>query len=748
MLGKLGLMLKGQNNKIPLTVGAGVLVCVLLGSSLVALRMTGLLERWTGSQQTQNPLTPTQEEANSAVLRLVSLSPQARASQLEAIAKGDAVASITSGIKSLDRHRARYLLASDLIQQKQGDKAIAWLKGLESEYPSLASHVALKRAQAYESIGDKANAQKAWQDILKNYADRPVAAEALYALGKSNPTYWSQAIARFPAHPRTQEIIGQQLSKNPNQPALLLLLAKYNPEAEGMGAVRNRLVSEFAAQLKPEDWEAIAFGYWETWEYGKAADAYSKAPRTPRNVYRVGRGYQLKGFRTQAIAAYQQLVKAFPNAKETGLGMRHLASLSTSQDALKYLDWVIGKFPDEAPEALFAKAEIFDALGSATSAAQARQSVLTQYASSDAAAEYRWKVAETKARQGKFQEAWQWAQPITTQNPDSTFAPEAAFWVGRWATQLGRQKEAKVAFEHVLARYPESYYAWRSARYLGWNVGDFTTVRNLNPTVVRPQVRPVPPAGSTTLKELYQLGQNRDAWSLWQTEFKNLQEPTVLEQFTDGLMRLGVGDNLVGINRVWNLNLREKPEERSQWKAMRGDPAYWHALFPFPFQEPIVSWSQQRQLNPLLVTGLIRQESRFEPKIRSVAGATGLMQVMPGTGSWIAQKIQLKQYNLEDPNDNVKLGTWFLDYTHQEYNNNSLLAVASYNAGPGNVADWLTKYGFSDPDAFVEVIPFAETKGYVESVFENYWNYLRLYNPDISEMLSKVTSAQPVVSGQ
>jgi soluble lytic murein transglycosylase len=258
-------------------------------------------------------------------------------------------------------------------------------------------------------------------------------------------------------------------------------------------------------------------------------------------------------------------------------------------------------------------------------------------------------------------------------------------------------------------------------------------------------VRSVPPAGSATLKELHQLGQNRDAWALWQVELKNVQEPTIVEQFTDGLLRLGVGDHLVGINKVWNLSLRKKPEERDSWKALRQEPAYWQALFPLPYMEPIVNWSQQRQLNPLLVTGLIRQESRFETKIRSVAGATGLMQVMPETGSWIAEKINLKQYNLENPNDNIKLGTWFLDFTHQEYNNNSMLAVASYNAGPGNVSEWLAKYGFSDPDAFVEVIPFAETKGYVEAVFENYWNYLRLYNPDIAQLVAKNSAARPVV---
>jgi soluble lytic murein transglycosylase len=121
------------------------------------------------------------------------------------------------------------------------------------------------------------------------------------------------------------------------------------------------------------------------------------------------------------------------------------------------------------------------------------------------------------------------------------------------------------------------------------------------------------------------------------------------------------------------------------------------------------------------------------------------MQVMPGTGDWVAEKIDLKEYNLENPNDNIKLGTWFLNFTHEEYDNHSLLAVASYNAGPGNVSSWVKKYGFTDPDAFIEVIPFAETKGYVEAVFGNYWNYLRLYNPDIAQLLTNNATAEPIL---
>jgi len=88
----------------------------------------------------------------------------------------------------------------------------------------------------------------------------------------------------------------------------------------------------------------------------------------------------------------------------------------------------------------------------------------------------------------------------------------------------------------------------------------------------------------------------------------------------------------------------------------------------------------------LLVTALIRQESQFEPKVRSVAGA-GLMQVMPGTSKWVAEKINLKQYNTENP-DNIQLGTWFL--TTLTGNITITLVGCCYNAGPGNVSKLAT----------------------------------------------------------
>jgi soluble lytic murein transglycosylase len=689
-----------------------------------------LVSQWVGPQWVDS--LADDPDTTTPVLALVNVAPADRAAQLEELA---------TSASGLDRDRARYLRAVDLIEQGHGGKALAWLEDLERDYPVLAPHILSKRAQAHAATGDANKAQAVWQDILKQHPDNPVAAEALFHLGKTNPSYWDQVINQFPAHPRSVEVAVTRLQQNPKQLDLMRLLAQHGIYLPDIGSVLDRLKTEYASQLTADDWEAIGFAYWEIQRYGSAAEAYSRATPSALNLYRAARGAQLDGRATTATTRYQALVQAFPTEPETGLALLKLAELAEKpEQAVVYLDRAIASFPDKAAEALTAKITVLQAGNSPQTALQVQQQVLEKYSDSEFAAELRWQQAEANFEKGDLQAAWEWAHQLVKENPESDYAPEAAFWVGKWAAQLGKSEDARQSYKYVLTHYPGSYYAWRSAVFLGWDVGDFSTVRQKLPDVVQPQGRPELLAGSEGLKELYRLGQTRDAWSLWQVEFTNRLKPTVAEQFSDGLIRLGMNDNLDGIFMLASLSFREPPDERQEVSQLKQQLGYWQALYPFPYRESIEQWSQQRQLNPMLVTALIRQESRFEPKIRSVVGATGLMQVMPETAEWVAGQSDLKQYNLEDPQDNINLGTWYLDFTHREYANNSLFAVASYNAGPGNVADWIDRFDTTDPDRFVENIPFDETKGYVEAVFENYWNYLRLYNSEVSQQLAQLSS--------
>ena len=124
--------------------------------------------------------------------------------------------------------------------------------------------------------------------------------------------------------------------------------------------------------------------------------------------------------------------------------------------------------------------------------------------------------------------------------------------------------------------------------------------------------------------------------------------------------------------------------------------------------------------------GITRQESSFDPYAVSHAGARGMMQLMTGTAREQAGKLGVDYdgYRLtSDPNYNVMIGSAYFQRMLNTWNGSVPLAVASYNAGSGNVAKWVARYG--DPRGqvdmlkWIEAIPFVETKGYVQRVIEN-----------------------------
>ncbi len=658
---------KLQKKQIYLMTGIG-LCAFLAGAMVSAPEISKTVAQWLKFDKGQSEQVSEDKNANSAVLPLVSLSLPERAEKLAAIAQTNS---------SPDWQRARYLLASDYIDRTQAKKALSLLDGLDKDYPTLTPYALLKQAQAYDMLGEKGKASDLRQQVLKRFPKDPVVVKAIYLIAK--PSLQDLAIAKFPSHPLTWEIIRKRLQENPDQPQLQLLLAKYADNQPGIVGVLDQLMKN--PNLKPEHWDIIGNAYWENTQFAKAVTAYTKGTKTPQGLYRQARGLQIGKERDKAIAIYKQLVQQFPTAKETGTGLLRLAEMLNNQEALSYLNTIIAKFPEQAPAAVVHKAKLLGTLKDDKSAQEAWRLLLGKYTNSEEAAEFRWKIAQIKAKGKDYLAAWQWAEPIITNNPDSILAPRAGFWVGKWTSMLGKQQEAKAAYEAVISKFPQSYYAWRSATILGLNVGNFNNVRLMTPEVVASR-RPVPPAGSQTFKELYLLGQDRDAWLQWETEFQNKNQPKVAEQFTEGLILLTRGENLAGISMISKLENRELPQEKAEYRNLSKQVSYWQARYPFPYVREIEKWSAQRQLNSLLVTALIRQESRFEAKVKSPVGATGLMQMMPDTAKWIAPQINLdiKTINLENPNDNIMLGTWYLDYTHQQYSNNSLLAIASYNA--------------------------------------------------------------------
>jgi soluble lytic murein transglycosylase len=152
-------------------------------------------------------------------------------------------------------------------------------------------------------------------------------------------------------------------------------------------------------------------------------------------------------------------------------------------------------------------------------------------------------------------------------------------------------------------------------------------------------------------------------------------------------------------------------------------------VYPAGWGDLVAEQAAQYGVDPLLMLALMRQESSFDPRAQSGAEAMGLTQVVPATGRSIASRLGRTDFALRDllkPAVSVEFGTWFMSQLLGDYKGRVFPALAAYDAGGGNVARWLQRFG-DDPDVLVEQIPFDETRTYLRIVYDNYIHYVRLY---------------------
>ncbi|MEW5746734.1 MAG: transglycosylase SLT domain-containing protein [Nitrospirota bacterium] len=153
-----------------------------------------------------------------------------------------------------------------------------------------------------------------------------------------------------------------------------------------------------------------------------------------------------------------------------------------------------------------------------------------------------------------------------------------------------------------------------------------------------------------------------------------------------------------------------------------------HAFFyPVAYWPEVEEAARARGIDPYLVLSVMREESRFAPDARSIAGALGLMQLMPQTARQLNRNagVRLSQSSdLYDPTVNIQLGAYYLSHLVNKMGSIPL-ALAAYNGGEDAVNDWLGKGTYKTIDEFIEDIPYDETRDYVKKVMTTYFEYLR-----------------------
>ncbi len=166
------------------------------------------------------------------------------------------------------------------------------------------------------------------------------------------------------------------------------------------------------------------------------------------------------------------------------------------------------------------------------------------------------------------------------------------------------------------------------------------------------------------------------------------------------------------------------------WKLWNSDAVQMRFVYMWPYQQDILEYSEKNNIDPFLIAAIIKNESGFDPKAVSDAGAVGLMQIMPETGRWIAEQMGLKNYqdnDLYQTRKNIRMGCWYIGELEHEFQRNLTLIMIAYNAGRGQTKEWMAENGWNYDFTNLEAIPYPDTKEYVAKVLHDRDRYYLLY---------------------
>lgn len=148
---------------------------------------------------------------------------------------------------------------------------------------------------------------------------------------------------------------------------------------------------------------------------------------------------------------------------------------------------------------------------------------------------------------------------------------------------------------------------------------------------------------------------------------------------------------------------------------------YIRAAYPIKYGEEIAKWYADRAF----ILSVIKAESWFDENATSNAGACGLMQLMPETAAYIAQKYGVEEYDLYSAQDNIRLGCLYISYLEKRFSDRKTL-LAAYNAGEGTVNGWLKNREYSSDGVSLTVVPYTETEKYIKKTEKYYRIYQKI----------------------
>ena len=360
-----------------------------------------------------------------------------------------------------------------------------------------------------------------------------------------------------------------------------------------------------------------------------------------------------------------------------------------------------------APYAVLSLAGMADVRGDLPAATRWLRELAKRYPQTGVADEARWRVGWFAYRAGRYAEAEREFLDAANSFPSAWRTAACLYWAAKARMRLG--KNSQDLLEKVARRFPLTYYGQRAREVAHLSAPEIPPA----PTAIRPREDRV----LSALEELAALGFYEDAAELAEGLARTSPDDALAQ--TAAWLHARTGEHRRSVVAV-------APALRSAMiGGARGDLELWSLAYPLAFWPAVRDAAEAAGIDPYLVLAIMREESTFDPRAVSPAGAVGLLQLMPTTASVVA-RAAMRSVDLMDPQTNILTGTQFLRGQLRNFRGDLVLALAAYNAGPF-AARRIARRPRNDPDVFLESIAIAETRFYVQHVLQTYGIYRWLY---------------------
>nr|WP_237362846.1 transglycosylase SLT domain-containing protein [Vibrio marisflavi] len=315
------------------------------------------------------------------------------------------------------------------------------------------------------------------------------------------------------------------------------------------------------------------------------------------------------------------------------------------------------------------------------------------------------KLIERRIRLAIQQADWRGTQRwIAHLTPETRETLRWQYWLGRSEIALGMHEHGQTRLETLLGK--RNFYSVAAAGFMGVPVAYPTTFLNLDHTVIEPHKRAL-----YRIQELIDRSKISAAKTEWNWLLRNasIEEKKMLAAYA--------------ADKNWHHLTVKASISAKLWDNVQ-------LRFPIAHQWWFDHYAEKHGIDPITLMSLARQESAMDVNARSPVGARGIMQIMPRTAQYTARKYRIRYNGARDlysVGKNIEIGSSYLNGLLERFDDNRIFAFAAYNAGPHRVKKWRERSNENlDVYAFIESIPFNETRGYVQNIlmFETYYRDL------------------------